>query len=141
MKLFLTVTRKGLAVALAAVLIIFALLSVTASLKASAIDGSTHRKRMVYIKGLNISVDEDSFTYKKTVIPKEFGSVYNNYNKLQRKAGFDLSRFKGEEVTVYTYPVLGCEKNLTLIVCDGEIIGGDISEVSVNGEMLPLKGK
>lgn len=139
MKLFFTVTKKGLCVALSAVVILFLSATWTFSLKASEIDGSTHAKRMIYINSLGIAVDEDNYSSKETVIPTVFQDVYSEYNKLQKEAGFDLSPFKGKSVTVYSYPVSGQEKNLTLIVCDGNIIGGDIAETSLNGKMLPLR--
>lgn len=138
MKLFLTVTKKGLFVFLASVVVLFLSIMWIFSLKVSAIDGSTHAKRISYINSLGIAVDEDNFTSKETVIPTEFGEVYNEYNKLQKEVGFDLARFKGKGVTVYSYPVLKQDKNLTLIVCEGNIIGGDIAEISFSGKMLPL---
>lgn len=138
MKLFLTVTKKGLFVFLASVVVLFLSIMWIFSLKVSAIDGSTHAKRISYINSLGIAVDEDNFTSKETVIPTEFGEVYDEYNKLQKAAGFDLARYKGKGVTVYSYPVLKQDKNLTLIVCEGNIIGGDIAEISFSGKMLPL---
>ncbi len=138
MKLFLTVTKKGLFIMLSAVVVLFLSAMWTFSLKVSAIDGSTHAKRMAYINSLGVVVDQNNFTSKETVIPSEFGDVYNEYNKLQKEVGFDLTRFKGKCVTVYSYPVLKQDKNLTLIVNEGNIIGGDIAETSLCGEMLPL---
>lgn len=139
MKLFFTVTKKGLCIVLSAVVILFLSTMWTFSLKASAIDGSTHAKRMVYINSLGVAVEEDKCSSKETVIPTEFQDVYTQYNKLQKAAGFDLAPFKGKSVTVYSYPVSGQEKNLTLIVCDGNIIGGDMAEIKLNGKMLPLR--
>ena len=138
MKLFLTVTKKGLFVFLALIVVVFLSIMWMFSLEVSSIDGSTHAKRISYINSFGIAVDEDNFTSKDTAIPTEFGEVYNEYNKLQKEAGFDLARFKGKGVTVYSYPVLKQDKNLTLIVCEGNIIGGDIAETSFSGKMLPL---
>ena len=61
------------------------------------------------------------------------------YNELQKEAGFDLSNYKGKNVTVYSCPVWNSDKLLNLIVYDGKIIGGDISDVAFDGEMKPLK--
>ncbi len=109
-----------------------------ASLKASVIDGSTHEKRMIYARSLKLNVDEENSSSKETQIPESFSEVYKNYNELQKRAGFDLSDFKGEAVTVYTYSLLGGKQNLTLIVHKGNIVGGDIADISVNGKMEPL---
>lgn len=138
MRFFFTITKKGLFLMLCATIILFLTAMWCSSLKISFIDGSTHAQRMVYINGLKISVNEDLCTYKETVIPNEFGEVYEEYNMLQKQAGFDLSDFKGKSVTVYSYPVSGEEKVLTLIICDGKIIGGDIAETKINGKMKSL---
>ncbi len=139
MKFFFTVTKRGLAIALALIIIAFLAVARAASIKASAIDGSTHEKRMLYISSLKLSVQEENATSKQTVIPAEFSAVYEEYNKLQKSAGFDLSGYRGKEVTVYTYPLFGEQKNLTLIVYSGNIIGGDICDISVNGNMKALR--
>ncbi len=141
MSLFFTVTKKGLAVALAIALTVFLTVAWGSSIKATSPDGSTAEKRMLYITELNLSVDGDNATYKETVIPEEFGAVYSDYNRLQRKGGFDLSQYKGKAVTVYTYPVIGQNKNLTLIVHKGKIIGGDIADIALNGSMEPIERK
>ncbi len=137
-KLFFTVTKKSLLVALAVAVTVFICVMWVSSLKVSAVSGATHQSRMTYIKGLKLDVDEEKVKVKETVIPEEFGEVYNKYNQLQNQAGFDLSPFKGRRVTVYGYPLKTGEKILTLIVCDDNIIGGDIADVRLEGEMKPL---
>ncbi len=139
MKLFFTITKKGLGIALCFITVIFVSVMWFSSLRVSAVDGSTHQKRMLYIKSLNLQVNEESCSSKETVIPKEFSNVYENYNKLQKNAGFDLSNFKGKAVTVYSYPLKDQNKVLTLLVFNGDIIGGDIAETKLNGKMMPLK--
>lgn len=139
MKIFLTVTKKGLFVALAVAVTFFLCVMWVTSLKVSAINGATHQNRMTYIKSLKIDVDEDNVSVKETVIPETFGEVYTKYNEIQKKAGFDLAPFKGREVTVYSYPIKNQDRILTLIVCEDRIIGGDIADVKIDGEMKPLK--
>ena len=39
-------------------------------------------------------------------IPEEFSEVYENYNKIQKTMGLDLSKYKGEKVMRYTYKVM-----------------------------------
>lgn len=141
MKFFFTVTKKSLAWLLCLSIVIFFTSLWFSSLKAQAIDGSTHEKRMIYINSLKISVDEENAAKKETVIPSAFSDVYSNYNSLQKKSGFDLSKYKGKSVTIYSYPLISGDKNLTLIICEGKIIGGDIADISFNGEMKPLKEK
>lgn len=85
MKLFFTVTKKGLFVALAVAVTFFLCVMWATSLKVSAINGATHQNRMIYIKSLNIDVDENSVSVKETVIPEDFGEVYERYNEVQKK--------------------------------------------------------
>ena len=139
MKLFFTVTKKGLFAALAVAVTFFICVMWATSLKVSAINGATHQNRMAYIKSLNIDVDENSVSVKETVIPEDFGEVYDRYNEIQKMAGFDLTSFKGREVTVYSYPLKNQNQVLTLIVCEDCIIGGDIADIKIDGEMKPLK--
>ena len=139
MKFFLTVTKKGLFVALAVAVTVFLCVMWATSLKVSAINGATHENRMTYIKSLNVDVDEDAVSVKETVIPEDFGDVYTKYNEIQKKAGFDLTSFKGKEVTVYSYLLKNQKQTLTLIVCEDCIIGGDIADIKIDGEMKPLK--
>ena len=58
---------------------------------------------------------------------------------MQIEAGFNLEKYKGKKATVYSYREKDTDRIINLIVCNGEIIGGDISETSLNGNMKPLK--
>jgi len=139
MKLFFTLTKKGLAVILASMIIILLASFWTLSLKYEYIDGSTHEKRALYIKKLGYVVDESTITAKEITIPSSFSSVYEKYNKLQNSADFDLYPYRGQKAVVYSYELQSSDKILHLIICDGEIIGGDLSDVAVDGEMKPLQ--
>ena len=139
MKLFFTITKRKLAIILCVVVMVFLGSVWVSSLSVSLPDGSTHAKRMVYIRGLGLDVDEEGFTSKETQIPEKFSDVYLNYNKLQKQGGFDLSQFKGKSVTVYSYPLKNSDKILTLIVCEGQIIGGDIAETKIGGKMTEIR--
>ena len=81
---------------------------------------------------------------KSILIPEEFGEVYENYNELQKKQGFDLKKYRSKDATVYTYGVIsvnGEHKENTeahVIVCGEVIIGGDIASVALDGEMTEI---
>lgn len=137
MRLFVTFSKKSLAIALAVLVVGVIITGEVYSVKCSRIDGSTNAKRVEYLRSLNINVDDTNVTQKETVIPTDFGDVYTEYNKLQKKAGFDLSRYKGKSVTVYTY-FLNETREVHLIVHEGAVIGGDIADVRLDGEMKPL---
>ncbi len=79
---------------------------------------------------------------KEVTIPTEFGEVYERYNELQKEQGFDLSRHKGHSAVSYTFTVLNYgEDNVEahVLVCGGEIIGGDIASTRLDGFMKPLR--
>ncbi len=139
MKLFFVVTKRRLAVIFCSILFVFVGFVWISSLRVSAIDGSTHAKRMEYIRYLKVDVNEDKYTFKETVIPKTFSNVYKEYNKLQKSGGFDLSNYKGKKVTIYSYPLISSERILTLIIYDGQIIGGDIAETKIDGKMIEIR--
>ena len=139
MKLFLILTKKSLAVILAVTVIALLLLTQVFSARTKNIDGSTNTLRTDYLKSIGISAESDGVRSKNIIIPENFDNVYSEYNFLQKKSGFDLAPFKGMDATVYTYPLSGDEsKEIHLIVCDGNIIGGDIASISIDGEMKPL---
>ncbi|MGI6280252.1 MAG: DUF4830 domain-containing protein [Acutalibacteraceae bacterium] len=139
MRLFITITKKTLAVILMAILVLFLTAAWLTSVKFSMIDGSTHAKRASYIKSLGYDIDGQKVTSKEIIIPDKFGDVYGKYNELQKQAGFDLSDYKGKKATVYTYPLWEDDRVIHLIVVEGKIVGGDICETAVDGKMEPLK--
>ncbi len=138
MRLFITLSRRSLAVILALVIILLIITAQIFSQKSSSIDGSTNSIRVEYLNSLKLYVDDTSVLSKDIIIPESFTEVYKNYNKLQKKSGFDLSKYKGRKATVYTYK-LNETNNVNIIVCNGQIIGGDISNIKLNGEMKSLK--
>ena len=79
-------------------------------------------------------------------IPKEFNEVYEKYNKLQKQQGFDLEDYKGKTAEVYTYAVKNYgnkkqEVRANLIVCKGQLVGGDVCSAELDGFMQGLRKK
>ena len=69
-------------------------------------------------------------------IPWEFDDVYLEYNKIQQKAGYDLREYAGDTVQEFTYEYKGYI--IHLLIKNGEVVGGDISDPIINGKILPL---
>ncbi|MBR3593816.1 MAG: DUF4830 domain-containing protein [Clostridia bacterium] len=109
--------------------------------KADSADIRNSDARLKYLSGLGIEVDITSLEQTEVQIPDTFGSVYKNYNELQKSAGFDLADYKGAVVTKYTYKVLKTEQEVyvNLLCYKGRVIGGDISSRRLDGFMLPLE--
>ncbi len=135
--MYITVTKKRLFLILCAIISGFLIITQVLSVKAEQIVLNTNAERVAYIKSLDIDVLSDEYKMKKVTIPKEFGKVYENYNKLQLSADFDLRNYKGKEVVVYTYNCKN-EKNVNLMIYKGRLIGGDVSETSLGGSMKAL---
>ena len=116
----------------------------------TAVSGATIDDRKAFAKSIGYTVSADSETVRNIVIPAIFGNVYENYNTLQKECGFDLSLYKGEEAVQYTYNITDYidesgnaleNIRMNLIVCNGKIIGGDISSAELDGFMTGLKAK
>lgn len=138
MKLFITMSKKTVAALIAAVIIILILLGQFFTIRSSGLDGSTNAHRVEYINSLGVKINETP-EVKSITVPEEFGAVYEKYNQLQKKAGFDLTPYKGKPAKVYTYRLTDSEDmRVNIIVCGECIIGGDISSVRIDGEMRPL---
>lgn len=107
-------------------------------------NAKTNSDRLIFIKNLGYNVTNNDPTTKTVNIPEKFYSVYENYNALQQSANYDLSLYKGCEVTIYTYtinppPNYTGECVVNLIAYKNRIIGGDVSATALGGFMLPLK--
>ena len=137
MRLFLTLTKRNLFIIFLILLLGLSIIVKVSSVGTNMPDGSTNAKRVMYLKSKGISAENADVFSKEITIPQEFGAVYNNYNSLQKQAGFDLSNYKGEKATLYTYPLYDTTE-VHIIVYKGVIIGGDVADIRLGGEMKPL---
>ena len=74
----------------------------------------------------------------EVTIPAEFDSVYENYNTLQKKQDYDLSKYKRKTVDRYTYKIDNYDGYNGMVLADvivykNKVIGGDICSADVNG--------
>lgn len=144
MKAYITFTRKKLllcVLCLVCSLLICSEIYVAGNNSANAL---TNAERISFLKKLGYTVLCDEPTSKEVVLPDVFSDVYNNYNSLQKSAGYDLSLYKGCEVVIYSYGITPPEDHTgeclaNIIVYNDRIIGGDISSAALGGFMLPLK--
>jgi len=109
-------------------------------------DEKYYIERMVnFLQGYDIEVSNIPIERVLVKIPDTFDDVYENYNVLQKQAGFDLEKYRGKNVWRYTFRVLnfGREANVraNLLVYDNRIIGGDVMSTSLGGFMYPLNFK
>lgn len=71
-------------------------------------------------------------------IPNDFDRVMNSYNDVQLAQGLDLTKYKGKEVTRYTYEITNYPDYegtvyANVIIYKNRVIGGDICSSDVKG--------
>lgn len=99
-----------------------------------------------FISSFGWEVDEEPDEVREVIIPAEFDDVYENYNAIQLKQGYDLKKYAGERVKRWTYTVRNypdyidsdCIK-INILVYGGEVIGGDVCSVRLDGFMHGFK--
>lgn len=104
---------------------------------------TSNAERTKFLTDLGWQVSANETDCKVVKVPSEFNKVYDVYNRLQKEQGFDLTKYKGKSVEIYTYDVYNypnkAENILAhLIVCDGTLIGGDVCSSELNGFMQGL---
>ncbi len=144
MNSYITFTRKKLLVLIIALVCAFLICSEVYVAGNNNTNAATDAERLNFLKGLGYTVIGDEPTVKTVTVPEVFSDVYNNYNSLQREAGYDLSLYKGCQVTIFTYAInppdsYSGECVVNIMVYNDRIIGGDVSSSALGGFMLPLK--
>ena len=74
----------------------------------------------------------------EVTIPESFNAVYERYNSLLKKGGYDLAPYKGKKCKRYTYLIPSQNARANILVYNGKIIGGDISSITIDGIMIPI---
>ena len=72
-------------------------------------------------------------------IPSEFNDVYIRYNEMLKKGGYDLTSYRGKRCKRYTYLIPSENARANILVYNKKIIGGDISGITLDGIMVPIK--
>lgn len=146
-----SVNKRQIRLAVVVLLLIFMCLFLSVLTKKSVetakanefnLKASTADERIAYLSQFGWSVDEEPCEVKEVIIPAEFDEVYEKYNKIQLEQGFDLSEYCSKRVKKWTYTVTnypGYEDSqcirATLLIYNGNVIGGDICSVELNGFM------
>ena len=142
-----TKKRSGKTTIIGAVMLIAAVIWGISRLNSSADnrpDGGTSEQRIEYIKSFGWDVSIAPTSIKEIRIPANFDEAYEQYNALQREQGFDLRKYRACYAYKYTYDILNYSEPspvpicANIIVCDGKIIGADISSSEANGLVTVL---
>ncbi len=108
-----------------------------------SLSATNAEERLNFISHYGWEVDEESIEVREVVIPEVFDEVYNNYNEIQLKQGFDLEKYAGQRVKRWTYIIRNYPDTvpeddyirINLLVSDGTVIGGDVCSVKLDGFM------
>ncbi|MBE6696888.1 MAG: DUF4830 domain-containing protein [Ruminococcaceae bacterium] len=81
-------------------------------------------------------VEGKAIEVKEVSVPAEFDKIYAGYNQIQLAQGLDLTRYKGKEVTRYTFRVTNYEGHegtvyANVLVWRKKVIGGDICSAEI----------
>lgn len=99
-------------------------------------------ERVNFITSFGWEIATDPVDVRQVYIPEEFDDTYRAYNEIQLSQGFDLSDYKGFQVTKWVYRVINypgyADKDciqITLLVYNDYVIGGDVCSVELDGFM------
>ena len=110
------------------------------------VNAHNESERIAFLSQFGWQVNEEPTEIREVIIPEQFNEVYNNYNEIQIKQGFDLSKYKGCTVKRWTYTVVNYPNYensqvvlANLLIYDGRVIGGDICSTELDGFMHTFK--
>ena len=106
----------------------------------------TNADRIAFISQFGWTVDETPVEEVEVTVPKEFDTVYAEYNEIQIAQGLNLSKYRGKSVAKYKYAVKNYENYdgdvyITLLVYKNKIIGGDLCSADANGFVCGFSGE
>jgi len=135
-------TLFGAALALTGLIVILLTFIVNHPAAPTAADAeiscATAEERADYLRSLGWEFDTEE--EKEITIPAEWNNVYEQYNAIQKKQGFDLSDYKGCAAVIYTYHLTNYKDSqnviANLIVCDGKLVGADLCDPAAKGGFL-----
>jgi len=134
-----------LTIILLIILVVVAIANFTKENKACMAE--TNADRVKFLEDYGWQIKSEPIETENVSIPSDFNAVWIEYNKIQKEAGFDLEKFRGKQAVRYTYEVLnhknvsGRQVRANILVCDGQIIGGDIMTTAIDGFMHALNKK
>ena len=135
------------AVVAAALILTLSGRAVTASAEVKNI--RSNDDRLAYLSGLGWEVSLQPIATEELLIPQQFDDSYDDYLKLQKDQGFDLTRYCGKRIKRYTYQLINYPAQdepmqIALLIYKNRVIGGQIQSASgsvLHGLTLPGSGE
>lgn len=102
----------------------------------------TEEDRLAFLREAGASVSGGAVEVAEFTVPADFDRVLLGYNEIQKKQGFDLSRYARRTVTRYTYEGTDprCEGRVffNLIVYKDKVVGADVTSAEGKNFVSPL---
>ena len=94
--------------------------------------------RIEFLRQFGWEVEPAAVEEAEVTVPEEFDKVYQSYNELQKKQGFDLAKYAKKTVKRYTYRITNYsgydgEVLVSILVHKNKVIGGDVCSADANG--------
>ena len=91
-----------------------------------------------FLSQFDWAVDATPVEIKTVTIPSEFDKIFASYNELQKEQGLNLTKYKGKDVTRYTFAVTNYKDYegtvyANVLVYRNRVIAGDICSADVSG--------
>ena len=127
-----------LAAVLLAVILLFGGKSQGTAAATSAV--SANDDRVKFLESFGWQVTPAPTEASQVRIPEESGEMFRRYNALQKGQGYDLSKYSGKKVMRYVYEILNYPDAASpvyasILVYEGHIIGGDITNTAPDGKI------
>ena len=106
----------------------------------------SNEDRIAFLKQFGWEVENQPLETVKVTVPTKFDKIFIGYNELQKQQGLDLGKYKGKDVTRYTYKITNYDGYngtvyANIIVYRSKVISGDLCSADVNGFVMTLDGK
>lgn len=93
-----------------------------------------------FLQSFGWQLDSEPIEIMEVMIPETFDEVYQAYNKIQIEQGYNLEKYAGKTVTMYTYRITNhpsgeAEARANVLTCEERIIGGDVCSLKIDGFM------
>ena len=110
------------------------------TVKAKSTKVKSEEDRLEFIRSFGWDVEEEPVEVLEVIVPKEFDSVYEAYNSMQKRQGYDLGDHAGKRCKRYSYAVTnypgqGQDVRFNLLVRGNKVIGGDVCSMLEGGFM------
>ena len=99
----------------------------------------SNEKRIEFLKSYGWETSEQAVETVLVALPHEFDDVYTEYAAIQSAQGFNLEKYKGKNLTRYTYAVTNYEGETldtvraNILIYGTTVVGGDICSLKADG--------